>query len=165
MRKRLEKEIKRKSWSWCIRVVGCAHSINRTREQAHHTKRIQITQASNPLLERNRGTRPQLCFHRLTIFQTFVLTDKSFANENGMKSQRGYLILMVDNGIQCNILLCGSNNCQRIARFIMEAESQARILGFDFSFLIKSVVEDIFEQYMTIKTIIDSKIELNIVAK
>ena len=94
-----------------------------------------------------------------------LLTDASFANAAGMKSQLGYLILMADDNGNCNLLHYGSNKCQRIARSVMAAEIQALVLGFDFAFLIKDLVDEILGTDMRIEALIDSKTVFNVVAK
>ena len=94
-----------------------------------------------------------------------LVTDASFANDKELKSQLGYVILMVDKHNNCNILHYGSNRCQRIARSVMAAEVQALILGFDYAFMIKTLVEEILGTELIIEAMIDSRTVFNVVAK
>ena len=94
-----------------------------------------------------------------------VLTDASFANAEGLKSQLGYLILLVDDTGRCNVLHYGSNRCRRIARSVMAAEIQALILGFDYAYLIKDQLDEILGRDVKIEAVVDSKTTFNVVAK
>ena len=94
-----------------------------------------------------------------------LLTDASFANAEGMKSQLGYLVLMVDGNGNCNIVHYGSNRCQRVARSVMAAELQALVLGFDYAFVIKDLVEEILGRHVKVEVMVDSKTTFNVVAK
>lgn len=59
----------------------------------------------------------------------------------------------------------GTNKLQRIARFFMAAKVQGLFLGFDFTFFIKKMVEEIVGRDLTIEAIIDRKMVCNVVAK
>lgn len=72
-----------------------------------------------------------------------LLADAFFENAYGTKSQLGYLLLFADKNLKCNIVHYGSNIFKRISRSVMEAEIQALVLGFDFSFLIKDLVQEL----------------------
>lgn len=71
-----------------------------------------------------------------------LLTDASFANARDFKIQLGYIILMVDNHDNCNIILFGSNRCRRVARSVMAAELFELMLGFDYAFVVRDFLED-----------------------
>lgn len=94
-----------------------------------------------------------------------LLTDDSFANAEGVKSQLGYIIQMVDKNERCNILYYRSNKCQKIARSVMSAELQALVLDFDYAYLMKDLMEEIIGKSMNIEAMIDSKRVFNVVAK
>lgn len=80
-----------------------------------------------------------------------------------MNGQMGYLIRMVEKKTRCNFLHYLLKICRWVARFVMAAELQGIILGFDLAYLIKTMVEEIFRNEMTIKAMIDRKIVFNIV--
>lgn len=69
-----------------------------------------------------------------------LLTDASFDNSIGMKSQLVYIILMGDKNCRCNSFHYGSNKYQRIARSVIAADVQEIILGYNFAFIIKTMV-------------------------
>lgn len=94
-----------------------------------------------------------------------VVTDASFANAPGSKSQLGYIIMMVDDDNNSNIIHYGSNRCSRIARSVMAAELHALTLGFDYAFVIKDLLEDILGRKIKIEALIDSKTVFNVITK
>lgn len=104
-------------------------------------------------------------FLHLPSSKIVIPIDTSFANTRGMKRQLGYVIFMVDKHIRCNILHYGSKRCQRITRSVMAANVQGLILGFDFSFLIKSMVDEILGTNIRILAMIERKTMFNFVAK
>lgn len=69
-----------------------------------------------------------------------LMTEASFANGPGGKSQLGYLILLMEKAINCNILHYGSNQCQRVCRSVMAAEMHGLILGFDYAYIIQDIL-------------------------
>ena len=73
--------------------------------------------------------------------------------------------MMVDKQNRCNIVHYGSNRRQRIARSVMAAEVQALILGFDFAFLIKTMIDEIIGRNLEIDAMMDRKTVFNIIAK
>lgn len=49
--------------------------------------------------------------------------------------------MMVDKHENCNIFHYGSNKSKRIARSVMDPEIQKLVLGFDFAYVVKDLVE------------------------
>lgn len=101
----------------------------------------------------------------LTTTRLVLLTDSSFANAQGLKSQLGYIIAMVDEKDNCNIVHYGSNRCNRVARSVLAAEIQALVLGFDSAFLVKDLVEELLGRTIKLEALIDSKTVFNVIAK
>lgn len=93
------------------------------------------------------------------------MTDASFTNSTGLKSQLVYVLMMADKDNHCNIVHYGSNKGQRMAMSVMAAEVQAVILGFDYAFLIKTMIKEILGRTLVIEAIIDKKTVFNIIAK
>ena len=94
-----------------------------------------------------------------------LLTDASFANAPGCKSQLGYVIIMVDKFDKCNILHYGSNRCQRVCRSVLAAEMHALILGFDFEYVIQDMVKELIGRKLDVEVMTDSKTLFNVVTK
>lgn len=93
-----------------------------------------------------------------------LLANESFANVEGLKYQLGYFLLMVDDGGDCNILHYGSNKCKRVVRSVMAAEVIALVLGFDYSYIVLNLVEEIMGRKVSLEAMIDSRTVFNIVA-
>lgn len=51
-----------------------------------------------------------------------LLTDSSFANAEGHKSQLVFVLSLVDSTGNCNILHFGSSRCSRVTRSVMASE-------------------------------------------
>lgn len=94
-----------------------------------------------------------------------LLTDESFANAEGLKSQLGYVLIMVDDSEKWKILHYDSNKCRRIARSVMAAKIQALVLGFEHAFLIKDLAEEVIGKKMDLEAMIDSSTVFYVVAK
>ena len=101
----------------------------------------------------------------LKTVRLVLMTDASFANAEGMKSQLGYLILMVDAAGNCNIVHYGSNRCKRVVRSVMAAEVQALVLGFDFSFVVKDLIEELLGREIKLEAMVDSKTVFDVIAR
>ena len=123
-----------------------------------------LTKTTNFLTKtKNQG----LDFIKLNLESARIVlaTDASFANTADLKSQLGYFIMLVDDKQRCNVLHYGSNKCQRIARSVMAAEIQALMLGFDYAFYVRDLLEEILGRSFKIEAMIDSKTVFNVVAK
>lgn len=101
----------------------------------------------------------------LETVRLVLLSDASFGNAAGLKSQLGYLIMMVDSDDNCNIVHYGSNRCKRVARSVMAAEIQALVLGFDYAFVVKDLIEEILGHHISLDALIDSRTVFNVIAK
>lgn len=60
-----------------------------------------------------------------------------------IKSQLGYVLLMVYDTKDCNIIHLGSIKCKREARSVTAVEVIALVLGFDYATLVRSRVEEL----------------------
>ena len=101
----------------------------------------------------------------LNTCRIVLLSDASFANNVDLKSQLGYLILLVDGSNKCNILHYGSNRCKRVCRSVMAAELHALTLGFDYAIIIREMLNEILGRMLKIEAMIDSKTVFNVIAK
>lgn len=94
-----------------------------------------------------------------------LVTDASFANTRDLKSQLGYLVLIVDGNGFCNILHYASNRSKRIARSVMAAELLALVLGFDNAYIIRELVLELTGRRLVIDAVIDSITVFDVIAK
>lgn len=94
-----------------------------------------------------------------------LLTDASFANARGLKRQLGYLIIIVDEEGNCNILLYGSNRCRRVEKSVMAAKLFALVLGYNHAYIIRTVIDEIAGIKLAIEALVESNTAFDLVAK
>lgn len=75
------------------------------------------------------------------LARLILLRDARFANDEGIKLQLGYILMMAEKDDRCNILNYGSNKFKRISRKLMAASIQSLELGFEYSYLVKDLSE------------------------
>jgi hypothetical protein len=73
-----------------------------------------------------------------------VFTDASFANASNLASQLGFVVCLVDDGGNANIVHYGSQRCKRVTRSVMAAEFHALSYGFDQAFVTRHLAEEVF---------------------
>lgn len=82
-----------------------------------------------------------------------------------MKTQLGYTLFMVDDSGRCNIVHYGRNRCQRFSRSVMDAEVQALVLGFDYSYVVKDLIEELMGRKLRLEALVDRKTLYTVIAK
>lgn len=75
-------------------------------------------------------------------FGLALFTDASFANKEGLKSQLGYVIVLMDDNNKGNIVHYGSTACKRVTRYFMAAELHILAQGFGNAFLVRNILEE-----------------------
>jgi hypothetical protein len=93
----------------------------------------------------------------LASIQVVLFSDASFANADNYKSQLGFIILLVDDANNANIVDYGSQRCRLVTRSVMAAELHALIVGLDHAMVVASMVYDITGRNCSIDAYIDSK--------
>ena len=103
----------------------------------------------------DRGLR----FVRLDIstLTLMVFTDASFANNQDLSSQIGYVIVLADATNKANIIHWSSTKCKRVTRSVLASELYAMAQGFDVGAVIKSSVENILNILLPMVVCVDSK--------
>lgn len=69
-----------------------------------------------------------------------VVSDASFANARDLRRQLWYVIAIVDDRNNSNILHYGSNRCRWVTSRVLAAEVHGLFRGFDFDFLIRQLL-------------------------
>lgn len=69
-----------------------------------------------------------------------VITNYSFANIKGIRSQSGFVDLVVDRHGSANGIHYGSMRCKRVTRSVMASELNPLKLGFGNVVVIRDVV-------------------------
>jgi hypothetical protein len=127
-----------------------AQVINPKEEHAKQLNKRLQWQIDNPM----RGLR----FVRLDIqsLKLIVYTDASFANNQDLSSQIGFVIVLSD-GINANILHWSSIKCKRVTRSVLASELYAMAHRFDTGAAIKSTIEAILRIQLPLILCTDSK--------
>lgn len=94
-----------------------------------------------------------------------LFTDASFANTKDLKSQLGFLNILVDKHGNMNIINFGSSRCKRVTRSVMAAEIHALIYGFDHTFVLQHTLGEIYGKCIPIEGFVDSKTLFNVIAR
>jgi hypothetical protein len=119
-----------------------------------HTKQLNKRlqwQIDNPL----RGLRfIQLDLQSLKLI---VFTDVSFANNQDLSSQIGFVITLSDKDNKANILHWSLIKCKRVIRSVLASELYAMAHGFDAGAAIKSTIEAILYIRLPLILCTDSK--------
>lgn len=133
-----------------------AQVINPQEEDVKYLNKRLQWQASNP----SRG----LSFIPLDInsIQLIAFTDSSFANNQDLSSQIGFVIVLAErnghNGFhKANILHWSSIKCKRITRSVLASELYAMVHGFDAAATLKATIEMILGNPLTLTLCTDSK--------
>ena len=86
-----------------------------------------------------------------------VYVDSSFANNDDLTSQLGFVILLADDENNVHFIDFGSKKSTRVVRSIMAGEMYAFVLGFDRAFIIKHDFQEMLGKSIPITMLTDSK--------
>lgn len=138
----------------------------------------QLLATNSPTPEQKKDLNKLVCYCKetsdtglnfvrldLTSVRIAMFTDSSFANADNYKSQLGFVLLLVDDSNNCNLIHYGSTRCKRVTRSVMAAEIHALMYGFDRAFITKTILEEILGRTIEIDGYVDSKTLLDVVAK
>jgi hypothetical protein len=128
-----------------------AQVINPKEENAKQLNKRLQWQIDNP----TRGLR----FVQLDIrsLKLMVFTDASFANNQDLSSQIGFIIVLSDKDNKANILHWSSIKCKRVTRSVLASELYAMAYGFDMGAVIKSTIEVMLRIRLPLILCTDSK--------
>lgn len=101
----------------------------------------------------------------ISSIRIVVHSDAAFANAEGLKSQLGFMILMVDDQGTGNIEHFGSRRCTRVTRSVIAAELLGLILGFDNAMFIKKMVTGILGRDISIDAMVDSQYIFDVISR
>ncbi len=83
-----------------------------------------------------------MCYGNVNIdtAEIHVFADASFATNNDLSSQLGYVILLIDDKGNCSFLSWSASKCKRVTRSVLAAELYALAHGFDAGFALAHAV-------------------------
>ncbi|KAI0995299.1 hypothetical protein K3495_g12883 [Podosphaera aphanis] len=93
----------------------------------------------------------------LESLQLIIFTDSSFANNNDLSSQIGFVMVLADKNNKANIIHWSSTKCKRITRSVLATELYGMANGFDIGASIKSTFDEILEDQIPLVLCTDSK--------
>ncbi|ESZ92707.1 hypothetical protein SBOR_6919 [Sclerotinia borealis F-4128] len=96
-----------------------------------------------------------------------VFTDASFANNQDLSSQIGYVIALVDKDNNANIIHWSSIKCKRVTRSVLASEVYGLTFGFDSGAAIKGTITAILQLEKPIPLVVctDSKSAYDLLTK
>lgn len=107
-----------------------------------------------------------LKFNKLDVnsVRVVVLSNTSFANTPGMKSQFEFVVLIVDDQNQANIVHYGSSNCHRVSRSLMVAELHMFVHTFDIAYMIRETLEELLGRQIHLEAFVDRQTLFNVIS-
>ena len=118
-----------------------AQVINPKEEHAKHLNKRLQWQIDNP----SRGLRFIQLDTSKDSLKLIVFTDSSFANNQDLSSQIGFVIILMDKDNRTNIIHWSSIKCKRVTRSVLASELYGMAHGFDIGAAIKSTIERILQ--------------------
>ena len=94
-----------------------------------------------------------------------VYTDASFAGNDDLSSQVGFIILLCDRSDRAHILEYSSRKSKRAVRSILGGELQAFASGFDQAFILRHDLETIFRMKISLHMLTDSLQIFDVITK
>jgi len=83
--------------------------------------------------------------------------DASFASNDDLSSQLGYIVLLCDGHSRCHVMTYSSRKSRRVVKSIMAGEVYVFADAFDAAFIIKHDLERIYDQLLPLVMLTDSK--------
>jgi hypothetical protein len=86
-----------------------------------------------------------------------VYADLSFANNEDLTSQLGYIIMLTDKTGKCNILYYSSHKSRRVTGSVLGGEAYAFADAFDQAFILRHDRQSIIKRKVPLTILTDSK--------
>ncbi|KAI1007171.1 hypothetical protein K3495_g1047 [Podosphaera aphanis] len=98
---------------------------------------------------KNAPRDPKFVELYLESLQLIIFTNSSFANNNGLSYQIGFVMVLADKNNKANIIHWSSTKCKRITRSVLAAELYGIANGFDIGTSIKLTLDEILEDQIS----------------
>ena len=86
-----------------------------------------------------------------------VFTDASFANNEDLSSQIGYVLALTNATNKVNIVHWSSVKCKRVTRSVLASELYSTVHSFDISIAVKTMLDKILQINLPVILCINSK--------
>ena len=146
--------------------VLCA--INKAAQVTEKTFGNDKIKSFNSTIERLQGTSNWcLKFSPLQkdTLHLRVYTDASFAGNDDLSSQPGFIILLCDSSNRAHILEYSSRKSKRVVRSILGGEVYAFADGFDRAYILRHDLETIFRMKIPLHMLTDSLQMFDVITK
>jgi Reverse transcriptase (RNA-dependent DNA polymerase) len=94
-----------------------------------------------------------------------VFSDASFANNEDMSSQMGYIVFLIDGENRCATMSFKSVKCKRVTRSVLAAEAIAFAEGFDQGYALKLDLQEALGMHVPLTILTDSKTLFDVITK
>lgn len=101
----------------------------------------------------------------VSLVRVAVLSEASSANAPEVKSQLGFVVLMVCNHKRENIVHYESNRYHRVEQFLMTAEVRAFAYAFVHDYLLQEILEGLIGREISLEAFVDSSTLFDAIAK
>jgi hypothetical protein len=141
---------KRAQLSWISHTrpeICCA--VNMAAQVANSSFSDEKISALNKVIKHLKSNTSQgLTYHKLEkdSLKIKVYADSSFANNDDLTSQLGYIVLLTDKTNKRNIIHYTSHKSRRVRRSILGGEVYAFADAFDFAFTLKHDLQSMLRQ-------------------
>lgn len=134
---------------------------------SNETTTEQLVESRKLVIKLNSSADKGLMFRPLDIAtaQLVLFTDAAFFNSEGLKSQLGLVLSMVDASVTAKVIQYGSTRCVRISIYSIAAEVFGLVYGFDQSFSIQQIIFDLMGKRLPIEAYTDSNTLFDIFSK
>jgi hypothetical protein len=94
-----------------------------------------------------------------------LFTDASFGNAEGLSSQLGFVVALVDDTDKANIVHYGSQKSKRVTRSVLAAEVLGLVYGWDQAFVVQHTIQEVLGRTVPVDAYVDSRTTFDCVAK
>jgi len=91
--------------------------------------------------------------------------DASFASNDDLSSQLGYIVLLCEGHSRCQVMTYSSRKSRRVVKSIMAREVYAFADAFDAAFIFKHDLERIYDQHLPLVMLTDSKQMFDVITR
>jgi len=149
-------------------VAYCAATAAQiTLEQWRTTSGAAIKRLNSTIKRLRNSPDESMRFPKLDkdTLRICVYSDASFANNEDLSSQMGYIVFLTDASNRCAPMAYKSVKCKRITRSVLAAEAIAFAEGFDQGFTLKNDLRESLGRDVPLTILTDSKTLFDVITK